>query len=282
VHEPETAIFLSNTAQARQDAPWRSCSPTYPHLWARGLGATSSTRLDFYKINNRSAILQQDFLNFFTQFSGVTMDSFSIWHGLIVMTAVLVVLLAGSLMANKNGALVVKKFFVSPSPRDDGVYVEIIGRQSGLIAWLFALLKIDPTLEMRVRHDKVEYMAASFSGFERVILPIHSVSSVFFGVVRPWLKALSWLLIFLVGAYAAAEAGSTGAVIGLTLAGVVVAVLIFVLGRERSIGFTEMTGDDYALRLKRSVIEGQEISEERLAEIAAIIVALLDAHKKAD
>ena len=52
--------------------------------------------------------------------------------------------------------------------------------------------------------------------------------------------------------------------------------MIFVLGRERSIGFTEMTGDDYALRLKRSVIEGQEISEERLAEIAAIIIALLD------
>lgn len=93
---------------------------------------------------------------------------------------------------------------------------------------------------------------------------------------------MTWLLVFLAGAYAGAEAGSTGAVIGLTLAGVVVAVLIFVLGRERSIGFTEMTGDDYALRLKRSVIEGQEISEERLAEIAAIIIALLDAHKKAD
>jgi hypothetical protein len=30
------------------------------------------------------------------------------------------------------------------------------------------------------------------------------------------------------------------------------------------------------------VIEGQEISEERLAEIAAIIIALLDVHKKAD
>jgi hypothetical protein len=210
------------------------------------------------------------------------MDSFSIWHWLIVSAIFLVVLLAGNVMANKNGALVVKKFFASPSPREDGVYVEIVGRQSGLIAWFFALLKLDPTLEMRVRYDKVEYMAASFSGFQRVILPIHSVSSVAFGVVRPWLKALSWLLIFLVAAYAAAEVGSTGAVIGLTLAGVAVAVLIFVLGRERSIGFTEITGDDYALRLKRSVIEGQEISEERLAEIAAIIIALLDVHKKAD
>jgi hypothetical protein len=210
------------------------------------------------------------------------MGSFSIWHWLIVIAIVFFVALASSIIANKNGALVVKKFFVSPTPREDGVYVEIVGRQSGLIAWLFALLKIDPTLEMRVRHEKVEYISASFSGFHRVILPIHSVSSVFFGVVRPWFKALTWLFIFLAGAYAAAEAGSSGAVIGLTLAGVAVAVLIFVLGRERSIGFTEMTGDDYALRLKRSVIEGQEISEERLVEIAAIIIALLDEHKKSN
>jgi hypothetical protein len=42
-----------------------------------------------------------------------------------------------------------------------------------------------------------------------------------------------------------------------------------------------MTGTKYNLRLKRSVIEGQEISEESLAEIAAITLALLDVHKKA-
>jgi len=219
--------------------------------------------------------------NFYKFSKEVFMDSFSIWHWLIVVAIVLIFALAGNFVASNNKSLVVKKFFVNPEARDDGVYVEIIGRQSGLIAWIFALLKIDPTLEMRVRYDKVEYMSSSFSGFNRVVLPIQSVSSVFFGVVRPWLKALSWLFLFLVSAYAAAEAGSTVAVIGLSITGVVVAILIFVLGRVRSIGFTEMTGDKYTLRLKRSVIEGQEISEENLAEIAAIIIAILEAHKKA-
>jgi hypothetical protein len=209
------------------------------------------------------------------------MGSFSVWHWVIVVAIVFIVTFAGNALASNHKTLVVKKFFVNPEPRDDGVYVEIIGRESGLISWFFALLKIDPTLEMRVRYDKVEYMSASFSGFNRVVLPIHSVSSVFFGVLRPWLKALSWLFIFLLGAYAAAEAGSTAAVIGLTTVGVVVAVLVFILGRVRSIGFTEMTGTKYNLRLKRSIIEGQEISEESLAEIAAITLALLDVHKKA-
>ena len=81
------------------------------------------------------------------------MDSFSIWHWLIVVASVLIFALAGNVVASNNKSLVVKKFFVNPEPRDDGVYVEIIGRQSGLIAWIFALLKIDPTLEMRVRYD---------------------------------------------------------------------------------------------------------------------------------
>jgi hypothetical protein len=210
------------------------------------------------------------------------MGSFSIWHWLIVAAIIFIAALAGNLVSGNNKTLVVKKFFVSPEPRNDGVYVEIIGRDSGLIAWFFSLIKIDPTLEMRVKYDKVEYMSSSFSGFNRVVLPVHSVSSVFFGVHRPWLKAMTWLSIFLVGAYAAAEAGSTTAVIGLSVTGVLVAILVFVLGRVRSIGFTEMTGTKYNLRLKRSVIEGQEISEEHLAKIAAIIVTLLDAHKKAD
>jgi hypothetical protein len=42
---------------------------------------------------------------------------------------------------------------------------------------------------------------------------------------------------------------------------------------------TEVTADNYVLNLKRSVIEGQEISEEKLGEISQIFTALLDAHK---
>jgi hypothetical protein len=205
--------------------------------------------------------------------------SFSVWHGLIVVIIALTALV-GSAGRRAGGALVVKKLFHSATPREDGAYVEIVGRQSGLLAWLFALLKIDPTIEMRVRYTKVEYLASSLSGFNRVVLPIESVASVFFGVSRPWLLALTWLFLFLAGAYVAAELGSTPAVIGLILGGILVAVLIFVLKRERMIGFTDVTGEDYKLILKRSVIEGQEITEQVLDDISKIILALVDAHKK--
>jgi hypothetical protein len=149
-----------------------------------------------------------------------------------------------------------------------------------LIAWLFALMRIDPTLEMRVRYTKVEYVVSNFTGFTRTVLPIESVSSVFFGVHRPWKKALGWLLFFIALAYGAAEFGSTSGTLGLLVFGLIVAILVFVFNRLRQIGFTDVTGEDYALVLKRSVIEGQEISEQQLDEITRIVLALLDAHKK--
>lgn len=209
------------------------------------------------------------------------MGSFSVWHWAIILLSVFVLVLIPSLLGRgARGTLVVKKFFHSATPREDGVYVEIVGRQSGLIAWLFALLKIDPTLEMRVRYTKVEYMVSNFSGFHRVVLPIESVATIFFGVSRPWVQALTWLFLFMAGAWVAAELGSTAAVAGLILVGLLLAILVFVLNRQRTIGFTDVTGETYRLVLKRSVIEGREITEQTLDEISRIVLALVDEHKK--
>lgn len=176
-------------------------------------------------------------------------------------------------------SLIVKKFFVSSTPREDGVYVEIVARQSGFFAWLFALFKLDPSFCLKILFDKVTYESSSWHGFTRVIMPIHSVSSIFFGTVRPWRQALFWFSVFAFAAYVAADSGNTGWTLLLVVLGVVVAALVFILNRELCIGVTEVTADNYVLNLKRSVIEGQEISEEKLGEISQIFTALLDAHK---
>lgn len=204
------------------------------------------------------------------------MVTLGFWGWLLVIFVAMVVSLIVSLT---NTAIVLIRSYASPSPRLDGVYVEIIGRQGGLLEWLFALLGIDATLEMRIRYDKVEYLSASLSGFTRVVIPIESISSVYFGVVRPWRKALIALITFLFGSYTAAELGSSGAAIGFTLAGVIVSFLIFVLGREKMIGLSEVNGENFAVSFKRSAIEGEEISEDELDKISKIMIALIDARK---
>jgi len=67
--------------------------------------------------------------------------------------------------------------------------------------------------------------------------------------------------------------------LGLTVAGVVIAILLFILNRELTIGVKEVTDTSYDMTLKRSIIEGQEISEAKLEEITQIFTAILDAHK---
>ena len=176
-------------------------------------------------------------------------------------------------------ALVVKSFKVSGTPGEGGCYAEITARESGLISWIFALLQLDPTWSLKILFDKVVYESNSITGFRRVILPIHSVSSVYFGTSKPWKLALTVFILFIGAAYVAAEVGSVFWTMLLVLLGVAAAALIFILKRELCIGVTENTGDDYELLLKRSVIENQEITEDRLAEIATLFTAILDAHK---
>ena len=88
-------------------------------------------------------------------------------------------------------------------------------------------------------------------------------------------------MLFFFAAYAAGSAGSTMWALILVLLGVVVAALVFILNRELCVGVNEVTSSTYELNIKRSIIEGQEISEEKLAEISQIFTALLDAHKSA-
>jgi hypothetical protein len=155
-----------------------------------------------------------------------------------------------------------------------------VARESNLIGWLFDKLKMDANLEMRVKYSKVEYMSSSLFGFDRVVLPTESVSSVYFGTTRPWKQALVCLLFSFVGAFFAADAGYTLAVIALVLVGFGAALFVLVFNRQRTIGFTEATGRDYTLTLARSVIEGQEIDAKKLEEISAIIMAIIDDHKQ--
>ena len=175
--------------------------------------------------------------------------------------------------------LVVKKWFAEATPREDGAYVEVVARESGLISWLMALLTIDSKYGFRITVDRVYYETTSLFGYRRVIMPIASISSIYFGYSKPWKKALFWLLLFLALGYYAGEFGETAWALGLGVAGVVVAAIVFILNRELLIGVSEHNGGEYPLALKRSVIEGQEINEAALERITRIFAAVVDVHK---
>jgi len=175
-------------------------------------------------------------------------------------------------------ALVIKRWFSDVSPREDGCYVEVVGRESGLLSWFLSLLSIDSSYSLHVQYDKLFYESRSVFGYRRVVLPVASVSSMYFGYSKPWKLALFWFALFGFGAFALTELDLWGWSALALLLGVGVATLVFILNRELTLGLSEQNGEEYELQFKRSVIENQEISEQSLERITRIFIAIVDAH----
>lgn len=176
-------------------------------------------------------------------------------------------------------ALVPKQWWAAATANERNNYVEILARQSGLFAWLLALFRIDPTYLMAINHRRVLYEAASFSGYRKVVLPIDSISSSYFGYHRPWKAALSIGFLALMIAGAISEAGYTLWSLATFGLGILVAIVYYLLNKELLIGLTDVTGTDYALVLKRSVIGNQEINEQQMELVTTIVLTVIDNQK---
>lgn len=137
--------------------------------------------------------------------------------------------------------------------------------ESGIVSFILALVGIDATTSLIVTSRHIEYESGSLSGFERSITPMNHVSSTFYGRFKPWKTALiiAAISLPLVTAF------------GLGLIGIFLAGLYYFLNRELKLGFIADSSKSSHLVFKRSVIEGQEIDEEALRKIIALIEHLI-------
>ena len=177
--------------------------------------------------------------------------------------------------------LVIKEWKAANEPIDaDGNYIRITGRQGGLIAWLLALMKVDPTTSIKVSQERVEFSSASLSGTEHRMIPILSVCSTYYGYYKPWKAAVG---IFILFAFIAAQiAGVAGSGIGAFVVfalGLVISLLYYFLSRTLTLGIVEHSGVISGIKFKRSVIEGVEISPAQGAYICKIVQFLIEARR---
>ena len=87
-------------------------------------------------------------------------------------------------------ALVIKKWYASKSADQDGNYVHLVGREGGLLAWLLALMGIDPTTEIEIKDNLIIFTEGSLEGSQKRVIPMKSVCSAYYGYVKPWKTAL--------------------------------------------------------------------------------------------
>jgi hypothetical protein len=158
-------------------------------------------------------------------------------------------------------ALVIKKWHASKAANQEGNYVHLVGREAGLFAWALSIIGIDPTTEIEIKENLIVFTAGSLAGKQKRVIPMKSVCSAYYGYVKPWQMALALGLLLL----------------PVFFLGLLVGPLYYFLNKELNVGVVETSGWIGGFAFKRSVIEGQNIDENKAYEVIDIIRSLIEA-----
>lgn len=165
-------------------------------------------------------------------------------------------------------ALAAKEFTLSPNG-ENGRYVRVVGRKSGLLSWFLALLGVDATTVLEVRGDRIHFRSSSLSGSLTTTVPLGTVSECSAGYFKPVIYlVLGFLTLPLV----------------ITIIGAIVPILFFLayyLYKTLLITIRSHSGHLIAIAFKRSVIEGIKVEEaDALAAVDIISELLVARHDR--
>ena len=186
-----------------------------------------------------------------------------------------------------NRALVLKEWKVDAAPVDaEDHYVIVHARAAGVLAWILNFFNLAETTSLMVSSNRLEFRKKSISGIKRVLIPLESLCSTHSGYQKPWWQAIVVFVILMqlcLGLIVALE-GSTRSiaiVVVLVIAALVICSLLagayYHLNRVYVWGATVVSGDEYSIPFKKSVIEGQDVTEESAEYASQIMQALIEA-----
>ena len=157
-------------------------------------------------------------------------------------------------------AYVIKTWHASDETDANGNYIHITGRAGGLISWLFNLLGISPTVELKVSAEQISFVEGSWGGLVQYNTPLENVCATLYGYTKPWKEALIIGLVF---------GMATFFLMGIP--GILIGIIYYFLNKTLTVGFTDMGGRASYINFKRSIIEGHNVDEQAAAETCRII-----------
>lgn len=149
-------------------------------------------------------------------------------------------------------ALAVKELHIDPEG-NEGSYVRISGRKSGLADFFLSLIKIDTTTTFEVFEDHIKFTEGNLSGRVTTVLPLSAISSSSSGYFKP-------VLYLVIGFPLIAVFG-----LGLLL------IIYYFLHKTLLVTTESHSGATAAIAFKRSVVEGVKVEKEQAEEIIEII-----------
>jgi len=153
--------------------------------------------------------------------------------------------------------------------------VEIQGRAPGFISWLLSLANIDPSMKMDVNRLNIVFETGGWEGFEKAVIPVRNISSVYYGNKKPWKEALAILTVgFVIASYLLSLHWSVG-LIGY-LAALGYTGYYYIYNKKLTLGVWETGGENRFIAFKSSLLEGERIDDKRAVEVVTVIQSLID------
>ncbi len=204
----------------------------------------------------------------------------------LIIIAVVFSIFAGPFLARRSGGvnfsgptLVLRQFKIDESSTD-GFFVNIIGRPSGLIAWLLTLLRFDTESILKVSESEIMFASSSLFGEVRLLTPLTSVSSTLCGYSKPIGFLISAVIFIIGGLIAGTTQRNGGPIILFCLVIAAVLIVLYVLAKKIAISIETSGGRSVGLIFKRSVIENVAVDIQKAQKAIKIINAkVLDSQR---
>jgi len=183
-----------------------------------------------------------------------------------------------SLLAARS-ALVLKEVTID---ENGPLYVRIVGRKPGLIAWILNILQIDTTTIFEVYWNRILFEEGSLFGRIKQNIPMKKVCNLGTGYTKPFLWFLLSVFFFFSGFViliitSLNDKDGSPALCLIPFAIALLFLFCYIFGKTMILYVFPSSGIGANVIFKRSLIEGVKISEEDAERVTNIITYLIDA-----
>ena len=167
-----------------------------------------------------------------------------------------------------SASLVLREKVINP---DGPCYVKLVGRKAGVVDWFLTLIGVNTTTTLEIYEDRIEYSYGSLSGTVLEVIPLSKASNLLCGYFKP-VAFLVLAVIFFFAAFAT---------FGLTLILTALFTFLYFFRKSTLVSITTDSGSSTSMAFKRSIIEGQNITNEEAQQIIKLVSQLVEnANKK--
>lgn len=195
---------------------------------------------------------------------------------LMIIGAVGFIIIGGGLLRRAGGntvagsTLVLRKFKINEDSSTD-LFVEIVGRASGLTAWLVTVIGFDAETILKVTKQEISFKSSSLFGQTHQVVPLQCISSTHCGYSKPIGYLFLGVIIMIGGIFAGLDQRGGGSIdLFLIIFGGIFLVAYY-LSKKIVISIETSGGLLMGLSFKRSLIENVDVDIEQALKAIMIV-----------